>query len=378
MLGRRVQNIFPDKERVIELLSSKKLTFYCGVDPTGPSIHIGHTVQLIFLKQLAELGHKVIILIGDFTAKIGDPTGKDTTRRPLTGKEVKENMKDYLRQIDKVLPKKLFQVKYNSKWLGKMSFEDVVRLASHVTVQQMIVRDMFQERIKSEKPIGVHEFLYPLMQGYDSVAMGVDGEVGGNDQTFNMLIGRDLVKEYLGKEKIVLATKLLVDADTGKKMSKSEGPLISIADSPKDVFGKTMAMPDSMVKVVFELCTEKDQAWIDKAYEETKTNPKPFKEDLATELVRMYYGDKEAQEAKKEWERVFSSGELPVEMPEYGEGEIIEVLAGSGLVGSKSEAKRLLSQNAVQVNSETINDWSHNVKKGDIVKVGPRKFLKII
>lgn len=383
--ARYIEAVFPSKERAAEMMrAGKQLIFYLGIDPTGPSIHLGHTIPLLVLKQLAELGHKIILLIGDFTARIGDPTDKEATRTALSKKEVEQNMKTYVEQAKKILGDASFEVKYNSKWLGKMSFADILKLTSHATVQQMIARDMFQERLKKEKPIFVHEFLYPLMQGYDSVAMGVDGEVGGNDQTFNMLVGRDLEKDYHGKEKLVFATKLLVDDTTGKKISKTNGGFIAINDSPEDVFGKTMrSVPDEMIKTVFELCTEKPQDWIDEWQERVNAgeNPKNFKEGLAFELVRMYHGEKAAERAKENFEKVFSEGQLPEEIKEFkihgNSMKLAELLKASDLAGSMTVAKQLIDQGAVSVNGEVATDWDYQVKPGDVIKVGPRRFLKI-
>lgn len=382
LLERRLENIYPSREEVEERLKSgDRIRVYLGIDPTGPDLHLGHTIPILFLKQLLELNHKPVLVIGDFTAKIGDPTGKETARKQLTDKEVKENMKNYLGQVYKILPKGSFEVKYNSSWLSKMSFEDVVKLASHVTVQQMIVREMFQERIKNEKPIGVHEFLYPLMQGYDSVAMGIDGEVGGNDQTFNMLVGRDMEKKLLNKDKLVFATRLLVDAESGKKMSKTEGGLISLSDSPQDIYGKTMkTVPDQMIATVFELCTEKDWVWIKENKENIKNEPLKFKKELAFELVRMYHGEKIAHEAINEWEKVFSKKEMPSEIQEApGEGiKLVDFMTEHSLATSSSDAKRLLDQGAVSINEEVVKEWGYILKGGDVVRVGSRKFLKVV
>ena len=376
-LTRRIEAIFPSREEAVKKLKEgKKLRVYLGIDPTGPDLHLGHTIPLFFLKQLLELGHKPVLVIGDFTARIGDPTGKDATRKPLTEKEVKDNFKNYLDQLQKILPKGSFEVKYNGSWLSRMSFEDVIELASHATVQQMLARDMFQERIKNEKPIGIHEFLYPLMQGYDSVAMKIDGEVGGNDQTFNMLVGRDLEKKLLNKDKLVFATRLLVDAVSGKKMSKTEGGLISLSDSPQDMFGKTMkTVPDEMTATVFELCTEKPGQWIE---DRKKDTPYEFKKELAYELVRMYHGEKEAAKAIDEWDKVFSKGELPSEMETVsGIGQsLTSVIAGISRV-SHTEAKKLLDQGAVRINDVVIKDWGHELKEGDIIQVGPKTFVKV-
>lgn len=386
-LGRRLQDksfsdqdtgVFPSVAEAVKILGNRRCRIYLGIDPTGPDIHLGHTIPLLFLKQLLKFGHIPVLVIGDFTARIGDPTGKESARKPLTPQEVKDNMKNYLEQVYKILSKDSFEVKYNSSWLSKMTLEGVVKLASHVTVQQMITRDMFQERIKNEKPIGVHEFLYPLMQGYDSVFMKVDGEVGGNDQTFNMLVGRDLEKKLINKDKLVFTTQLLVDAISGKKMSKSEGGFISLSDAPEEMFGKVMAIPDGFIRGMFKLCTERDMDWVDEHDEDIKNRPFDYKKELAIELVSMYHGEKEAKKAKEEWEKVFSKKELPTEIPEYpGAGELVTQWAvGAQLAPSQSEIKRLIEQHAVKINGEVITDWKV-LKSGDIVQIGPRKFAKV-
>lgn len=386
-LGRRLQDksfssqdtgVFPSVDEAVKTLASRRCRIYLGIDPTGPDIHIGHTIPLLFLKQLWRLGHTPVLLVGDFTARIGDPTDKEATRKPLREKEVKDNMKNYLGQVYKILPKNSFEVKYNSSWLSSMSFQNVVELASHVTVQQMIARDMFQERIRNEKPIGLHEFLYPLMQGYDSVAMNIDGEVGGNDQTFNMLVGRDLEKKLIDKDKLVFVTQLLVDATTGKKMSKSEGGLISVSDAPNNMIGKIMSVPDGFIRGMFKLCTEKEMDWIDEHDEDMKTKPYEYKKELAKELVKMYHGEKQAIKAMDEWENVFSKKENPADIPEFsGAGELVtQWIVGIQLAPSQSEIKRLIEQRAVKINGEIITEW-RILNSGDIVQVGPRKFAKV-
>jgi tyrosyl-tRNA synthetase len=384
--SRYIEAVFPSKEKAAEMIGSgRQLVFYLGVDPTGPDIHLGHTTNLLVLKKLIGLGHKVIFLIGDFTAQTGDPSDKEAARRPLSQDDVEKNMKSYLDQVQKILAKNSFELNYNSSWLAKLTFNDIRKIARLVTVQQMIGRDMFQKRLAGNKPITVEEFLYPLMQGYDSVAMEVDGEIGGNDQTFNMLVGRDLVGKILGKEKMVIATKLLEDPATGKKiMNKSEGRYISLNDSADEMFGKTMALPDQMIKTVFELCTERDQVWIDsrQAAISAGENPMVLKKELAFELVQTYRGEKEAEKARKEFERVFAEGQLPEKIEEFKMEQeamaLADLLKKSGLADSASEAKRLIGQKAVRVNDQTISDWSHEVKSGDVIKVGPRKFLRIV
>jgi len=365
LLSRRLENVFPSKEEAMKRFQEgKPLRVYLGIDATGTEIHIGHTIPLLFLKQLAELGHKPILLIGDFTTRIGDPTDKEATRKALSEKEIKENMRGYLEQVYKILPKDSFTVDYNSRWLDKLNFGDLLGLASKVTVQQMLQRDMFQERIKKQKPIYLHEFLYPLAQGYDSVAMEVDGELGGNDQTFNMLIGRDLEKEILGKDKLVFATRLLVDAASGKKMSKSEGGFIAINDKPKDIFEKVSnTIPDGMIRTVFELCTEVDLEKID-----WNKNPVELKEDLAFELVKMYHGEKEAEKAKNDWRK-------EDEMEGSGKRRVEFVAQASG--SSLSAAKELFNQNAIEINGEKVTDWNPPVNKGEIVNIGKKRPIKV-
>jgi len=379
-LGRRNENngVFPSVEDASEILAKGPRKIYLGIDPTGPDIHIGHTVPLLFLKQLCLRGHTPVIVIGGFTARIGDPTGKDATRKPLSPEQIKENSKNYLEQIYKILPKDYIEVRNNADWLDELTFKDIVSLASHVTVQQFIQRDMFQVRLSNGQPIGLHEFLYPLMQGYDSVAMKIDGEVGGNDQTFNMLVGRDLEKKLLNKDKLVFATQLLVDATTGKKMSKSEGGLISVSDTPSDMVGKIMSVPDGFIEGMFKLCTEREINWITEHVEEMKTNPYKYKKELAKELAQMYHGEKAAQKAIEEWERVFSNKENPTDMPEFsGAGELVtQWIVGIQLAPSQSEIKRLIEQRAVKINGEVITEWKV-LKSGDIVQVGPRKFAKV-
>lgn len=385
VLNRYTEAVFPSREKTVELLlSSHPLTFYLGIDPTGPDIHLGNATNLLVLKKLHSLGHKIILLIGDFTAQTGDPTDKEATRRSLTEKEVKENMSTYLSQVYKVLAQGSFEVKYNSAWLGEMDLSQLRLITRQFTVQQMMVRDMFQKRLKEQKPITLEEFLYPLMQGYDSVAMKVDGEIGGTDQTFNMLVGRDLVSTMLGKEKMVVTTKLLEDQVTGKKiMNKSEGRYIALNDKPKEMFGKTMAMPDHFIMPLFRLTTVVTDEKIGEIERRLARgeNPKKLKMELAFELVSFYHGQKEAEKAQEEFEEVFFKKEWPEEMREFsvkgGKVPVLGVVTG-WLGVSRTKAKKLIDQKAVRVNNETVKDGNKEVKAGDIVKVGPRRFVKIV
>lgn len=386
VLERGVEAIYPDKESLKKLLiSGKKIKLYCGFDPTGPSLHIGHGNQLRKMAQFQKLGHEVIFLIGDFTAMIGDPTDKAATRKQLTPKEVKANLKGWKKQAGAILDfsgLNPVKIKYNSQWLGKLKFADVLELASKFTVQRMMERDMFEKRAAEGKPIYIHEFMYPLMQGYDSVAMGVDLEVGGNDQTFNMLAGRDLMKELKGKEKCVLALKLLVDP-TGKKMGKTEGNMITLVDSAEDMFGKVMSWPDSMIALSLETCTDVSFRDIEEMVQKMKAgaNPRDFKMKLAYEIVKIYKGKAEAEKAQEGFVRVFSQKEKPDEVKslKVKSHKVIDILVETGLAGSNSEARRLIDQKGVKSNDKVIEDINQELHSGEhLIQKGKRHFVKVI
>lgn len=388
LLTRGVENIYPTREFLEkQLKSGKKLTIYQGVDPTGPDLHIGHSIPVRKLAEFQKLGHKVILLIGDFTAQIGDPTDKSTARKRLTHAQVMANAKGYKKQLGKILDftgKNPAQLKYNSKWLAKMTFADVVELASNFTVQQIIVRDMFDERIKEGKPVYLHEFLYPLMQGYDSVAMNVDGELGGNDQTFNMLAGRDLMKALKNKEKFVLTTKMLNDP-AGKKMGKTEGNMARLSDSPADMFGKIMSWNDEMVLPAFDILTEITEGGIEifaKALDKGE-NPRNIKFKLAEEVVKMFHGQEKADKAGEAFNKQFRDHEKPTKMEEKKVSQkmmnIVDLVFTLGLASSKSEARRLVEQGGVRIDDSKITDVKEVLGIHDemIVQVGKRKFVKI-
>lgn len=385
ILTRGVENVYPNPEFLEKRLKSgEQLSLYLGIDPTGPNLHLGHAIPLLKLKQFQDLGHKIIMLIGDFTGMIGDPTDKSATRVRLTKNQVKENYTKYKKQAEKILdfhgPNKV-EVKYNSKWLGRLSFEDVVELSANFTVQRMLERDMFERRIKAGKPVYLHEFLYPLMQGYDTVAMDVDGEVGGNDQTFNMLAGRDLMKALKNKEKFVITAKLLADP-TGKKMGKTEGNMITLADTADDMFGKVMSWPDEMIISGFELLTKVDMAEIKQYDEKLKQgqNPRDFKIMLAKEVVKTFIDEQQANEAEQNFINVFQKKERPDEIEEYEvtNTNIVEVLVETKLASSKSEARRLIQQKAVKVDDKVVEDLTFEVPKGVVLQKGKRFFAKIV
>lgn len=381
VLMRGVENIYPSREFLEKLLNSKKkLTIYTGYDPTAPTLHIGHGITMLKLRQFQELGHKIIFLIGDFTGMIGDPTDKTSTRQQLTREQVLKNCKEYKKQASAILDfggKNPVEIKYNSKWFLKMNFENVLELSSNFTVQRMLERDMFEVRMKEGKPIYVHEFLYPVMQAYDSVVMDVDGEVGGNDQTFNMLAGRDLMKSMKNKEKFVLTMKLLTDT-SGKKMGKSEGNMIALSDAPEEMFGKVMSWSDGMIAPGFELCTMAPMEEIKKL--NISSNPRDAKLRLAREIVAMYHSESAAKKAEENFIKTFSKKETPEDIGEYTvrmEEKLIDILVKSGICSSRSDARRAIEQGGVSFDGEKITDINFVVKKSGILKKGKRYFRKI-
>lgn len=387
IINRGVENIYPSKEFFKEsLVSGKKLKIYLGIDPTGPTLHLGHAIILRKLGEFQKLGHKVILLIGDFTAMIGDPTGKSDARNKLTHSEVMKNAKFYKKQasvflkFDGVNPA---EIQYNSKWFKKMNLSDILEIASRMTVEQMIKRDMFDKRIKEGKPIFIHEFFYPLLQGYDSVVMDVDGEIGGNDQTFNMLVGRNLMKQISGKEKIVITLKLLEDS-TGKKMGKTEGNMVTLADSSRDMFGKIMSWPDGMIELGFELCAYTSLDDLKKISEDIKNgvNPKDLKIKLAEEIVRVYHGKEKAKEAREYFDKIFSKKEIPCDIEEVAvsKWELLKnVLVQKQIIKSNSEFTRMIRGGGIKniKNGEKILDIFYKIEKEITLKIGSRRFIRI-
>jgi len=386
VLTRGVENIYPNKASLEKVLKSgKKLRLYNGIDPTGPTLHLGHLVQIMKLKQFQDLGHEVIVLIGDFTAQIGDPTDKFAVRKQLTHKQVIENCKWYKDQIGKILDLKKVKFKYNSEWLGKLSFADTIKLSSNFTAQQTLSRGMFKKRIQEGRDLYLHELLYPMMQAYDSVYMDVDLEIGGNDQMFNMLAGRTLMKKMKNKEKFVLTTRLLSDS-SGDKMGKTEGNMVALNEKPNQMFGQIMSWSDSLIVSGLELCTNVSMKEINQIKKDIKTNklnPRDAKAKLACEIVSIYYGNKKAQESEKEFENIFKNKEKPVNIPTYiakgDKWQIIDLLVETKLAPSKSEAKRLIEQGGVKIDNQKIKDWEEKIKIKDkmIIQVGKRKFIEI-
>ncbi|MFA5127045.1 MAG: tyrosine--tRNA ligase [Patescibacteria group bacterium] len=388
ILTRGVENIYPNKEYLKKLLSSgKQLSLYLGIDPTGPSLHLGHAINLEKLRQFQALGHKIILLIGDFTGTVGDPTDKSAVRKALTRAEVLNNARDYKKQASRVLNfsgNNKAEIKFNSTWQNKMNFAQVLDVAKNFTVQRLLERDMFQERLKSARPIYLHEFMYPVLQAYDCVAMGVDGELGGNDQTFNMLAGRELMKTLKNKEKFVITMKLLTDS-SGKKMGKTENNMAALSDTPQDMFGKIMSWTDNMIVPGFELCTRVAISEIKQIEKDLKSgkNPRDLKFTLAMEIVEIYFGENAAQKAGQEFTNIFAKKENPLDIPEFaiktGKINPADLLMLMSLVGSKSEARRLVDGGGMKINHAKIAAWDKDIeiKSGDVVQAGKRKFGKV-
>ncbi len=376
VLARGVENIYPNREALEKvLMSGKRIRLYCGYDPSSPALHIGNAISLAKLGQFQDLGHEIIFLIGDFTGMIGDPTDKLAARKRLTRAQVLANSKNYKKQASAYLKfngRNAAKVLYNSQWSDRLTFKDLIELASNFTAQQIMQRDMFQERIKQDKPIYLHEFLYPLAQGYDSVAMDVDMEIGGNDQTFNMLVGRDLMRAIKNKEKFVLATKLLTDP-SGKKMGKTEGNMITLTDSAENMFGKVMSWPDTLMPLGFEVCTEFDF--------NSKANPRDEKMRLAYEVVKVYRGKEEAEKARENFLKLFSKKEIPDDIKEVKinvKETLGDILVANKIVPSNSEFRRLVKSRAIDVDGRVIDDIKFVVEKSTVVKIGKKKFLKIL
>ena len=372
---------YPDAQWLrTELMSGRRLRVYTGWDPTTTDVHIGHTAWMWKLRQFQELGHEFIVLMGTFTATLGDPSGKADTRKPMTLEETRRNAKGFVKKTKAIfdVPGNPITVKSNHEWLAKMSFADVIGLASHFTVQQMLERDMFEKRITGGYPIGLHEFLYPLMQGDDSVAMDVDVEVGGTDQTFNMLAGRTLMKKMKNKNKGVLTLHLLTDA-SGRKIGKSEGNAINIDAAPEDLFGKVMTLPDSVIWRAFEMVTPMELGSIASLKLQLEDDPRAAKMKLAHELVRIYNGNEAAIGAEQYFESVFSRKEIPEEAESFllKDGVIwTDVLVESKMCSSKSDARRQIKQGAVKLDGRVIADGDETARAG-ILQKGKRHFRKL-
>jgi tyrosyl-tRNA synthetase len=359
-----------------------------GCDPSKPDLHLGHSVVLRKLRQFQDLGHQAILIVGDFTGMIGDPSGRSKTRPPLTLEETRKNGQSYFEQATKILSTKKIQMFYNSEWLGKMNFADVITLGSKYTVARMLERDDFERRYRAGEPISIHELLYPLAQAMDSVAIGSDVELGGTDQKFNLLVGRDIQREYGLEPQVALTMPILAGTDGVEKMSKSLENYIGISEPPRQIFGKTLSIPDTLIYEYFLLLTNfpaKELEAIRRELDNDVTNPRDVKRRLARELVTLYHNGEAAKAAEAEFDRIFVRKDVPDDMPEVevhvanGSIGIIDLLMETSMASSKSEARRMIEQGGVSINRERVSDQNAIISLDDtiIVKVGKRKFVKV-
>ncbi len=389
LLKRGTVEIFTEAELAEKLTEASKagrqLRIKLGLDPTSPDIHLGHTVVLRKMRQFQDLGHKAVLIIGDYTARIGDPSGQDKTRPVLSPEQIEQNAKTYFEQAGKILDtsEKKLEIRYNSEWLSELKLADIIMLTNCMTVARMLERDTFELRHKKGEPIGVHEFLYPLMQGYDSVMVKSDVELGGTDQTFNNLIGRDIQRAYGQPPQIVITTPILVGLDGKEKMSKSKGNYIGVTDEPNDMFGKVMSISDEMMENYFTLLTNLPSERITELVNPDKTHPKEAKVLLGKTIVSQFYNEAAAEAAAAEFDKVFAQGQLPDDIPEVeitsAPSTAARVLLQTALVSSSSEAKRMIKQLGVSINGDKITDPQTSVtpQTGMIVRVGKRKFARL-
>jgi tyrosyl-tRNA synthetase len=389
VLRRGTAEIFTEAELAERLTEAQKagrqMRIKLGLDPTSPDIHLGHTVVLRKMRQFQDLGHKAVLIIGDYTARIGDPTGQNTTRPILSPEQIEKNAQTYFKQAGKILdtsPEKL-EVRYNGEWLAPLNLADIIRLTGSMTLARMLERDTFEIRHKAGEPVGVHELLYPLMQGYDSVMVKSDVELGGTDQTFNNLVGRDLQRLYNQPPQIVLTTPILTGLDGKEKMSKSKGNYIGVTDEPNDMFGKVMSISDGLMENYFTLLTDLPAEKIAELTNPQKTHPKEAKILLGKTIVSQFHNEKAAQEAADHFDRVFAQKQLPDEIPEIKLSpdslSLKQLLVTCKLVPTGGEAKRLCSQSAVTIDGKKITDPNEQItpKNGMTIQVGKRKFAKI-
>jgi len=383
-LIRGVDQVLPNKEGLQKLMRKKRVRLYFGMDPTSPKLHLGHTLGLKKLQEFADLGHEAFLVIGSGTVLAGDPSLRSAARPLISQQEIEKNIKTWKKQAAKVLDFSKIKIKYNGDWLFKLAFKDIVQIASHISAIKLFQREMFQRRIKRGDTVWTHEALYPLLQGYDSVALDVDLEIGGTDQIFNMLIGRELQYKIRKKEKFILTWPLILGVD-GQPMSKTRGNCIWLEDTADEMFGKTMSIPDQLIGDYF-LLTRFPVEKIEKIkidLKRKKTNPRDLKAELAREIVTVYHGPKEAKKADQSFQRIFKERELPEEISrvkvEESSLNITDLLVKTKLAQSKSEAKRLILQGGVKINRKTERDWRKiiEINKGLVIQVGKRKVIKL-
>lgn len=386
VLNHGVVDVIVREELIKKLKSGKKLRIKLGIDPSGTDLHIGHMVVIKKLREFQEMGHQIILLFGNFTGQIGDPTGKAEARKIKTKEMLEANAKKYIDQVKFFLDTDKVEVRWNADWLEPLNFADIVKLASCFTVSQMLERDMFKKRMQANQPISMHEFMYPLMQGYDSVALEADLELGGTDQTFNLLAGRTIQKAHGQVPQDILTVPILEGTDGVKKMGKSDGNYIAVDDTPKDMFGKIMRVPDELITKYFTLATNVSSSEIIEFEKRLKDgeNPMILKKQLGKELIKIYHNEKEAEKAEQGFIAVFSKNELPddIELKQIGSSgmNIVDLIIGNDMAKSKSEARRLIEQGGVKVDGEKITDPNLilDLKEEKLLQVGKRKFLKVV
>ncbi len=382
-LSSGIENVIKKDRLEKRLISGEKISIKFGVDPSRPDIHLGHCVLLRKLRQFQELGHQIVFIVGDFTGRIGDPSGKSKTRPQLSIKEVKENAKTYIKQAEKVIDMKRVEIRRNSEWYDKMRPDDFIKLFSKITLAQILERDDFDKRIKGEKDIYPHEILYPILQAYDSVIIKSDVEIGGTDQTFNMLMGRTLQKRFGMHSQDVITMPLLIGTDGKNKMSKSLDNYIGVIESPIEQYGKIMSISDDLIFHYFDLLTDVSTDEIRNDLKETRINPKDAKSKLAKEIVNIFHNKKAAEVAEIEFNKIFKEKKLPSEILEVKIREkslnILDLLVKLDMVISKGEAKRLIVQGGLKINGNVWREWQTDIdiKKDMIIQAGKRKFIKI-
>ena len=394
---RGVAQIIPEDEFIARLEEGKPLRLKMGFDPSRPDLHLGHVVGLRKLRQLQDLGHELILIVGDWTAQIGDPSGQSDTRTMLSAEDVRANAESYMQQFFKVVDPDRTRAVYQSEWFGKFTLADVIRLTSHFTVNQFLHRDDFAQRYAAQRPIAVTEMLYPLLQAYDSVAIEADVEFGGTDQLFNLMVGRELQEKVGQRPQIVFTMPILPGTDGVRRMGKSLGNYIAIEDTPRDMFGKVMSLPDDVIALYFELLTDapdEEVTDIREAIERHSTNPMDLKKRLGEEMVATFHSPEAAAAAREEFERVFQQRESPQDIPEFAadlnsegvsnpdaegfEADIARLLVDAGLAASRAEARRLLQQNAVTIDGERSAGERARIAYGSVIRVGRRRFVRIV
>lgn len=382
ILKRRVAKVLPDELGLKTLMEQKKLRVYLGLDPTGGRLHIGHAIGIKKLMEFAEAGHEAILLFGTGTVLVGDPSQRDSARKTITQEEIDANIQTWKDQVAPIVDFNKVQIKQNGEWITKLGLKDIVNIASHISAVQLFKRDSFTRRLEQGDTVWYHETMYPLLQGYDSVVMDVDLEIGGTDQEFNMLIGRELQRKMNNREKYVLTTPMILGTD-GQQMSKSSGNCVWLNDEPNEMFGKLMSVPDGQIETYLELTTNIPKGEVEDLKNQLSSgaNPKDIKARMAYEVTKIWHGEQKASTARESFASQFGQGELPADIPEFKvdktDWDLSELLVATGLAASKSEARRLIEQGGVRLNQDVVKDTQISVNSGDILQAGKRRFVRL-